>query len=116
MLKIDRLEIGSVTVLRAEGEIDDASANTLREKVRNCMADKRYQIALDLSKVVYMSCMGAGALVECLGALQKCNGDMKLAGMNLQSRRLLSTMGLGHVFESYDSENSAVKGYQQEAA
>ncbi len=116
MLKIERLEVGSVTVLRAAGEIDDVSANTLREKVRNCVADKRYQIALDLSKVVYMDCMGAGALLECLGSLQKCSGDLKLAGMNLQSRRLLSTLGLGHVFESYDSESSAVKGYKQEAA
>jgi len=116
MLKIERLEVGSVTVLRAGGEIDDVSANTLREKIRSCMEDKRYLLALDLSKVMYMSCMGAGALLECLGALQKCGGDLKLSGMNIQSRRLLSTMGLGHVFESYDSESSAVKGYQQEAA
>jgi anti-anti-sigma factor len=116
MLRIERVEIGSVTVLRGHGEIDDASANTLREVINNCMTDKRYQLALDLSKVVYMSYMGAGVLLECLGALQKFQGDLKLASMNIQSRRLLSTMGLGHVFESYESEVSAVKGYQQEAA
>jgi len=116
MLKIERFEIGAVTVLRASGEIDDGSANTLRETVNNCLEDKRYQLALDLSRVVYMSCMGAGALVECLGALQKFNGDLKLASLNIQSRRLLTTMGLGHVFESFESEGSAVKGYQQEAA
>lgn len=116
MLRIERSEIGAVTVLRASGEIDDGSADTLREAVNNCLADKRYHIALDLSHMVYMSFMGAGALVECLGALQKFDGDLKLAGMNIQSRRLLTTMGLGHVFESYESEISAVKGYQQAAA
>lgn len=116
MLRIKRSEIGAVTVLKASGEIDDASANTLRETVNNCLDDKRYLLALDLSEVVYMSFMGAGALVECLGALQKSGGDLKLACLNIQSRRLLTTMGLGHVFESYESEVSAVKGYQQEAA
>ena len=116
MLRIERLENGSVTVLRAMGEIDDTSANRLREVVNNCIEDKRYQLALDLSKVVYMSCMGAAAMLECLGSVQKFRGDLKLASLNIQSRRLLSTMGLGHVFESYESEVSAVKGYQQEAA
>lgn len=116
MLKIERVEIGSVTVLRAAGEIDNSAAGMVRNVINGCMADKRYQLALDLSQVVYMEQMGIVALLEGLTQLQKFKGDLKLASMNIQSRRLMSKMCLGHIFESYESEVSAVQGYQQEAA
>ena len=116
MLKIERVEIGSVTVLRASGELDHVTAGMVRNAINDCMADKRYQLAVDLSKVEYMEQMGVVALLEGLARLQKVKGGLKLAGMNIQSRRLLSKMCLGHTFESYDNEVSAVQDYQQEAA
>ncbi|HDP34560.1 MAG TPA: anti-sigma factor antagonist [Candidatus Hydrogenedentes bacterium] len=116
MLRVERLEIGAVTALRAAGEIDGEGANALRSAVETCVADGRYHLSLDMSKVEYLSCMGAGAMLECLSLLQRYHGDLKIAALNIQSRRLLSTMGLGHVFESYESETSAVNGYKQEAA
>ncbi|MCK5862746.1 MAG: STAS domain-containing protein [Candidatus Hydrogenedentes bacterium] len=116
MLKLERQEIELVTVIHASGEIDGVGATAFREFISGCVADKRYQLVLDLSKVEYIDRMGVGALLECLGSLQTYHGNLKLASLNIQSRRLLTAMCLGHVFESYESEVSAVKGYQQEAA
>jgi anti-anti-sigma factor len=116
MLTVERSEIGAVTALRAAGEIEDEGVRILRDAILRCVADKHCNLVLNMSKVVYLSYMGAGALVESLGLVKQHHGDIKLTGMNIQSRRLLTTMGLGRVFESYESEMVAVKGYQQEAA
>ncbi len=116
MLKVERLDSGTVTTLRAAGEIDGGGANKLRDAIKACVAEKRYRLVLDLSGVLFLSYMGAGVLVEGLGLTQTFHGDIKLASMNIQSRRLLSMMGLGHIFESYASELAAVQGYKQEAA
>ncbi len=116
MLTLDRVECGAATVLRVQGEIDEDGINALRLGLMACIADRRYHVVLNLSGVVFLSYMGVGALVERLGQLRTFNGDLKLACLNLQGRRLLRMMGLGHVFDCYDSEASAVKQYQQEAA
>lgn len=116
MLKVERHETGSVTTLRASGEIDGEGANRLRDSIRACVADRQYRLVLDLSDVMFLSYMGAGVLVEGLGLVQTFHGDLKLASMNIQTRRLLSMMGLGHIFESYATEVAAIQGYQQEAA
>jgi anti-anti-sigma factor len=116
MLSVERFENGAVTILRASGEIDETGIEALRRELSGCVADQCRNVVLNLSRVVFLSYMGAGVLVESLGQLRAGKGDLKLACMNMQSRRLLCMMGLGHIFECHDSEIAAVQGYQQEAA
>ena len=116
MLTIERLEQGAVTVLRINGEVDDEGAPVLREAVISCLQDQRYRIVLNFSSVAFLSYMGVGALMEHLGRLRSLKGDIKLASMNLQARRLLGMMGLSHVLEVYEVESAAIQGYKQVAA
>ncbi len=116
MLNVERLDMGDITTLRVSGEVDGVGANTLRDAIKQCVAEKRYHLVITMSHVMFLSYMGAGVLVEGLGLVQTFHGDIKLASLNIQSRRLLSMMGLGHVFELHSSEMSAVQGYKQEAA
>lgn len=116
MLSIETVEKGGVIVLRIQGEVDDVSAHSLREAVAACVREQRYRLVFNFSSVTFLSNMGVGALMEPLGRLRSFKGDIKLACVNLQARRLLGMMGLGQVFEIYEVESAAVQGYKQVAA
>lgn len=115
MTRIERLEIGSVTVLRLEGELDEAGIGTLRDHLFDCMSDGRFNIVLNFAQVRYVSYMALGIIVERLRKVRTLSGDIKLAGINLHLNRLLRMVGVSSLFEAYDTEAQAV-GVFQEAA
>lgn len=116
MLTIERKEQGLVTILRLKGEIDPPETEILRREILNCIQGKRYRLVLNLAAVRLLGYMGVPVLMEDLSRLRACNGDIKLACPNLQSRQMLGMLGLGQVFEMYEIESAAVQGYKQVAA
>ena len=116
MLCIETLEKGGVTVLRIRGEVDETAVNVLRETMTACLKEQRYRLVFNFAGVTFLSNLGVAALMEPLGRIRSYKGDIKLACVNLQARRLLGMMGLGQVFEIYEVESAAIRGYKQEAA
>ncbi len=116
MLNIERLESGSVTVLRLRGDINEDGVNGLRLALMSCLQEGRHQVVVNLAGVSFVSYMGMGALVERLSQLQAAKGDMKLACLSVYIRRLLRTMSLSHVFDCHETEAQAVQGYVKQAA
>ncbi|MBI2432117.1 MAG: STAS domain-containing protein [Candidatus Hydrogenedentes bacterium] len=115
MLHIDRLESGSVTVLRLEGDIDEDGMNELRLALMGCIQDHRYNVVVNLEGVKFVSYMGVGVLVERLRQLRGYGGDMKLVHVNLYTQRLFRMIGVTHVFELFDGELIAIQKYQKAA-
>lgn len=116
MVTCERVEKGRVTVLRVGGEVDNVGAQAIREAISACMREQRYCLVLNFASVAFTDFVGVGALMDHLGRLRSFKGDIKLACINLQTRRLLGMMGLGQVFEIYEVESAAVQGYKQVAA
>lgn len=115
MLRIDRLESGSVTVLRLDGDIDGEGMDDLRLALMGCIQDHRYNVVVNLTEVKFVSYMGVGVLVERLRQLRAYNGDMKLSGVNLYTQRLFRMVGVTHVFDTCESEHQAIQKYQKAA-
>lgn len=116
MLKIERLESGSVSVLRLDGDIDEEGMNELRLALMGCIQDRRYNTVINLKEVKFVSYMGVGVLVERLRQLRAYGGDMKLTGVNLYTDRLFRMIGVTNIFEIRDSESNAIQEYQKAAA
>ena len=114
-MNIERLETGGVTVLRLQGEVDEEGMNTLRMALLKCFQDQRYQVVLNLRDVTYVSYMGVGVLVERLRQFRACSGDLKLAGLNLYTRRLLRMVGVKDVFDVFETEPQAIQTYRTAA-
>ena len=51
-MNINRIDLGPVTVLRMEGDIDDRGANDLRTSLLDCLKDKRYNVIGNLEKLL----------------------------------------------------------------
>ncbi len=112
---IDRVDMGSATVLRLEGDIDEQGVKELRAFLLGCIKEGRHNLIVNLRDVKYISYMGVGVLVERLRQCRLFNGDMKLTGMNLYSQRLFRMVGVTSVFDTYESENQAVQVFQEAA-
>ena len=115
MLRVDRSDMGAVTVLRVEGEIDESGVDTLRTVLYECMCEGRFKLVISLRDVQFISYMGAGVLVERLRKLRAAQGDLKMAAPNLYAKRLFRMLGMTSLFDTYDTEAQAI-GVFQEAA
>jgi anti-sigma B factor antagonist len=115
-MRIDRIEVGPVTVLRLFGDIDESAVDGLRGTLFECISENRSNIVLNLAEVKFISYMGVGILVERLRKVRACGGDIKLCYVNLYSERLFRMVGVSSLFETYDAESQAVGVFQEAAA
>jgi anti-anti-sigma factor len=114
-MEIQRVEVGSVVVMRLVGDLDEGSLDVLRNALYDYMSTGRCSIVMNFSQVRFISYMGLGVLVERLRHIRKNGGDIKLVGINLYAERLFRMVGVSSLFETYDNESGAV-GVFQEAA
>ncbi|MCC6152825.1 MAG: STAS domain-containing protein [Candidatus Hydrogenedentes bacterium] len=114
-MKIERKDIGNVTVLRLAGDIDEGGVDALRTSMYECLAEGRHQLIMNLSGVRFISYMGVGVLVERLRKLRALSGDLKLVGMNLYAQRLFRMVGVSALFDSYENETQAIGQFQEAA-
>lgn len=115
VLEVERLESGSVTVLRLTGDIDEGSVDVLRKAIMGCIGDQRYNVVVNLTGVKFISYMGLGVLVERLRQLRSHDGDLKLSGVNLYTQRLIRMVGAKNVFEIFEVESQAISQFRQAA-
>ncbi|MCL4854804.1 MAG: STAS domain-containing protein [Bryobacteraceae bacterium] len=114
-MNVERTDIGAVTVLRLEGDIDETGVDALRTALYECINDGRSKLVLNLSSIRFISYMGVGVLVERLRKLRAHGGDMKLVGINLYTQRLFRMVGVQSLFDTFESETQALGVYQEAA-
>ena len=114
-MKLERTEMGNVTLLRLAGDIDEDGVSKLRVGLLDCLKDQRTNLVLNLRGVRLVSYMGLGVLVERLRQVRASSGDMKLVGINISLDRMFRMAGVSSLFEVYESETDAVQVYQQAA-
>ena len=74
-MKIERAELGKVTVLRLEGDLDESGVDVLRTALYECLTDAHLRLVLNLAEVRFISYMGVGVLVERLRKVRALSGE-----------------------------------------
>ncbi|MFO7775178.1 MAG: STAS domain-containing protein [Candidatus Hydrogenedentota bacterium] len=115
-MEINRSDMGNVTVLRLTGDmVDESAVDPLRCELLECWQHRRVQLVLNLSEVGVVSYMGLGVFVDWLRKIRASHGDMKLVGVNLYFERTMRMMGLTSLFETFDTEHTAVSFFHEAA-
>jgi anti-anti-sigma factor len=114
-MTVERVDIGKVTVLRIEGDIDENGVEALRSILYECLSEARVHLVLNLQGVRYITYMGLGVMVERLRKTRQLKGDIKLACLNLFAQRLLRMSGVSGLFAQYESEAQAISVFQEAA-
>jgi anti-sigma B factor antagonist len=112
-MQIAERETGSVTVLDLTGKITMGQGDTLlKDKLHSLLHQNKKNVLLNLGEVQYVDSAGLGALVSAYTTVTREGGNLKLLNVTKKLQDLLSITKLLTVFETFDSEDEAVRSYR----
>ena len=111
-LQIVERAVGDVTVLALTGQVtlDDGDLLVGR-RIRELVDRGRVKIILDLAGVTHIDSSGVGMMAGRLKTVCESGGDLKLLNLTTRTQRILGTMKLLLVFETFDSEELAIRSF-----
>ena len=112
-MQISERQSGAVTVLDLSGKITLGEDSTLlKDKLNSLLHQGKKNLLLNLSEVQYVDSAGLGALVSAYTTVTREGGALKLAHVTKKLQDLLSITKLLTVFDTFDSEDEAVRSYR----
>ena len=111
-MEITERNIGGVTILDLKGKLTiDEGAQLLKDKSESLVFQGRHHVIVNLGAVPYIDSGGLGQLVECYTTIARAGGRLTLLNINKRNHDLLSITKLAAVFETFDTEDTAVESY-----
>ena len=112
-MQIAERESGAVTVLDLSGRITmGEDGNLLKDKLQSLLHQGKKNILFNLAQVSYVDSAGLGAIVSAYTTVTREGGALKLANVTKKLQDLLSITKLLTVFETFDSEDEALRSYK----
>ena len=112
-MQIAERESGAVTVLDLSGKITlGEDGNLLKDKLQSLLHQNKKNILFNLANVSYVDSAGLGAIVSAYTTVTREGGSLKLANVTKKLQDLLSITKLLTVFETFDSEDEALRSYK----
>lgn len=110
--KLSPRQVGDVVVIDVSGRITlGEGSSSLREGIRELMAQGSRKILLNLGEVSYIDSSGIGELVSAFTSVANQGGQLKLLNLTKRVKDLLQITKLYTVFDIYDNEASAVASF-----
>ena len=112
-MQIAERQSGSVTVLDLSGKITLGEDGTLlKDKLQSLLHQGKKNILFNFAQVSYVDSAGLGAIVSAYTTVTREGGSLKLANVTKKLQDLLSITKLLTVFETFDSEDEAVRSFK----
>ena len=103
---------GSVTILDLNGKLVLGDGDTLlKDKIHSLVFQGRKQIVLNMGEVSFVDSTGLGALVATYVTAKNNSGQIRLVNLTKRLHDLLVISKLVNVFETFDSEDEAVRSF-----
>lgn len=113
-MNISERQVGDVTVLDLEGKILLGDGDVqLKQYVADLIARGVRRVLLNCKDVPYMDSSGLGEVVRCYTAVKRAGGELKLVNLTKRLVDLLTITKLITVFETFESEDSALKSFHK---
>ncbi|MBM3777356.1 MAG: STAS domain-containing protein [Acidimicrobiia bacterium] len=111
-MNIEERSAGDVTVLDLKGRMTMGEGDELlKDKINSLILQGRRKLVLNLAEVPYIDSAGLGEIVRTYTTVGRQGGSLKLANLTKRITDLLSITKLLTVFETYDSEEDAVRSF-----
>jgi len=103
---------GNVTVLDLSGQITFTQGDQLfKDKIHSLVNQGHKKILVNMANVTHVDSAGLGELVGAYTTVTKAGGSMKLVNLTKRLTDLLSITKLLTVFDTFDSEQDALKQF-----
>jgi anti-sigma B factor antagonist len=96
-----------VAEVAVAGRLNMVTAARLREAIQSAVDDQHPNVAVDMSRVVFLDSSGLGALISSLKAVRALGGDLRLVKPAEQAQLVLELTNMGSVLSSFASVHDA---------
>jgi anti-sigma B factor antagonist len=111
-MQIEERVVNEVTILDLKGKITLGEGDeVLKDKINSLVHQNRKRILLNLEHVPYIDSAGLGEIVRTYTTVSRQGGQLKLVNLTKRITDLLSITKLLTVFETFESEQEALKSY-----
>lgn len=115
-MQIEERAVGDVIVLDLKGRITLGEGDELlKDKVNSLVNQGQRKIVLNLGAVPYIDSAGLGEIVRTYTTVSRQGGSLKLLNLTKRITDLLAITKLLTVFETFESENDAVRSFSASA-
>ena len=101
------------TVLTVSGEIDIATAPSLRERLHALLADDKRRLVIDLDDVGFLDSTALGVLVGALKRARMEDGEVRIACAQPRVLKVFEITRLDSAFDLFDSVEEALRGAKE---
>lgn len=108
-LHIQMEEIERKILLRLDGRLDAASSPILDRKLQHLIHESRFHIALDFTRIDYLSSSGMRVLLAATKKLKTLKGNLVIFSLSTEVAELLSMAGFDKIFHIASTEKEALQ-------
>ena len=113
-MNVTERKVGDVMIVDITGRmVATDNAGRLKDKITSLLFQGEKKIIINLAEVAYVDSSGLGEMVACYGSATRRGAKMKLANAGNRIQDLLITTRLVTIFDSHDSEESAIKSFTE---
>ena len=91
-------QAGDVVIVRLSGRLDSSAAQLAEDSLGRALADAAPRLAIDMSKLAYISSAGLRVLLVVLKKAQQAKGKVVLFGLLPNGREVFSISGFDRIF------------------
>jgi anti-sigma B factor antagonist len=111
-MQITERALADVMILDLKGKITLGEGDELlKDKVNSLVNQGQRKIVLNLAGVPYLDSAGLGEVVRAYTTVSRQGGSLKLLNLTKRITDLLSITKLLTVFDTFDSEEEAVRSF-----
>ena len=111
-MDIDSRAVGDVMVLDLKGKMTLGEGDELlKDKVNSLVHQGHRKLILNVAAVPYVDSAGLGEIVRTYTTVSRLGGSLKLLNLTKRIHDLLSITKLLTVFETFESEDDAVRSF-----
>jgi anti-sigma B factor antagonist len=113
LLNISERQKDDVSILDLEGNVIMGGGSALlREEIRRLVGQGRNRILLNFREVKYLDSSGIGELMASLVSLNRQGGQLGFCNLTERVTEVMELSSLISIFEIFDSEDAALKGFE----
>lgn len=107
-LGLDVTQSGTWTILSVTGEVDVATAPSLRERLVSLVSEGNTRLIIDLTLIDFLDSTGLGVLVGTLKRIRQAEGELALVIPQERILKLFDITGLSKIFVIFDTRDAAL--------
>ena len=99
---------GDITLVQPVGKLHSGTYRDFEERLMGIMAAGRHRLVVDMGGVPFCSSAGLRALMSVQKEARKHGGDLQLANLVPEVRKVFGTAGLDQILQVHDTVEAAL--------